>query len=55
MRLPSVYFGAADRQMEYFLDAESFYDSLVSGLLFQGNIIIPDIFYLTYFSTSVST
>ena len=45
MRLPSVYFGAADRQMEYFLDAESFYDSLVSGLLFQGNIVLPDIFF----------
>jgi hypothetical protein len=45
MRLPNVYFGAADRQMEYFLDAESFYDSLVSSLLFQGNIVIPDIFF----------
>jgi hypothetical protein len=45
MKLPSVYFGAADRQMEYFLDTESFYDSLISGLLFQGNIVIPDIFF----------
>lgn len=41
---PLVYFGATDRQMESFLDAEAFRRALVYGVLFHGDQVIPDIF-----------
>lgn len=46
---PEVYFGACDRQMEIFMDADSFRESLVYGLLFHGDLVVPDIFF--YIST----
>jgi hypothetical protein len=41
---PSVYFGACDRQMEAFLDRNAFRRGLVNGILFHGDLIIPDIY-----------
>ena len=43
--VPEVYFGSPDRQMESFLDGEAFQRSLVLGMLFQGELVIPDIFF----------
>jgi hypothetical protein len=40
-----VYFSAADRQMENFLDAEAFDRSLVLNVLFQPGILVPDILF----------
>lgn len=51
--IPNVYFGAADRQMEFYLQYEPFLRSLLFGLLFQGNLVIPDIFF--YISNHLST
>jgi len=39
-----VYFSAADRQLESFLDEGSFEKSLVLNALFQPQILIPDIY-----------
>jgi hypothetical protein len=44
MHKPQVYFGAIDRQMEHFVDREAFRRALVYGVLFQGDLVIPDIF-----------
>lgn len=52
MKIPKVYFGAADRQMEPFIDLESFHDSLVYAILFQGDVVITDIFF--YASSHIS-
>jgi hypothetical protein len=41
---PDLYFGASDRQMESFVDLAAFREALVYGILFQGNLVIPDIF-----------
>jgi hypothetical protein len=41
---PQVYFSALDRQMESFLDSEALQRSLVYGVLFHGDLIIPDIY-----------
>jgi hypothetical protein len=41
---PDLYFGASDRQMEGFVDLSAFKEALVYGLLFQGNLVVPDIF-----------
>jgi len=46
---PQVYFGAGDRQMEAFLDREAFRRSLMYGVLFHGDQVIPDIYL--YIST----
>jgi hypothetical protein len=42
---PEVYFGACDRQMESFLDRQSFREVLVYGLLFHGDLVVTDIFF----------
>lgn len=39
-----VYFSAADRQMESFLDDQAFDRSLLLNILFQDGLLIPDIF-----------
>ena len=39
-----VYFSAADRQLESFLDDEAFERSLMLNILFQEGLLIPDIF-----------
>ncbi len=44
MYKPQVYFGAGDRQMEAFLDRDAFRRSLVYGVLFHGDLVIPDIY-----------
>lgn len=41
---PEVYFGAGDLQMESFISRDEFSRALVYGLLFHGDLIIPDIF-----------
>ena len=41
---PLVYFGACDRQMETFLDCYTFRQSIVHSVLFQGDLVIPDIY-----------
>lgn len=41
---PQVYFSACDRQMEAFAGQEEFLRSLVHGLLFLGDLVVPDIF-----------
>jgi hypothetical protein len=40
-----VYFSAADRQMENFLDADAFDRSLFLNVLFQPAILVPDILF----------
>ena len=45
MTIPEVYFGAADRQMEGFLQPHSFDRHFLFSILFQGNLVIPDIFF----------
>lgn len=49
---PDVYFGAADRQMEDFVDEEMFKSALVYGIFFHGDLVVPDIYlYINrYFS-----
>src|SRR5579859_2000614 len=45
---PLVYFGTPDRQMEPFLNEDELLRSLVYGVLFQGDLVIPDsLFYLS--------
>ena len=40
-----VYFSAADRQMENFLDKDAFDRSLLLNVLFQAGILVPDILF----------
>ena len=40
-----VYFSAADRQMENFLDEDAFDRSLLLNVLFQPGILVPDILF----------
>ncbi len=40
-----VYFSAADRQMESFLEQDAFDRSLVLNILFQDGVAVPDIFF----------
>jgi hypothetical protein len=40
-----IYFGACDLQMEEFIDLAAFRRCLVLGILFQGDLAIPDIFF----------
>lgn len=42
---PEVYFSGGDRNMEPFIDDGAFLRSLVYGVLFHGDLIIPDIFF----------
>jgi hypothetical protein len=49
--IPQTYFSAADRQMEVFLQKGSFYRHLVFSMLFQGDLIVPDIFF--YISNNI--
>ena len=42
---PEVYFGASDRQMEFFQSQSDFNKSLIVGILFDEYIAIPDIFF----------
>jgi hypothetical protein len=43
--ISDVYFGAPDRQMEAFVGRDAFLRSLVYGVMFEGNLVIPDIFF----------
>lgn len=40
-----IYFGACDLQMEEFIDLTAFKRSMILGILFQGDLAIPDIFF----------
>jgi hypothetical protein len=40
-----IYFGACDLQMEEFIDLAVFRRSMILGILFQGDLAIPDIFF----------
>jgi hypothetical protein len=40
-----IYFGACDLQMEGFIDLTAFKRSMILGILFQGDLAIPDIFF----------
>lgn len=42
---PTVFFGAADRQMELFSSAKEFERSLVHSVLFQGDQLVSDVFF----------
>jgi hypothetical protein len=44
---PKVYFGASDFQNEAFINRDSFLRSLVYGILFHGDQVIPDSFLYT--------
>src|ERR1700761_1713607 len=40
-----VYFGACDLQMEEFIDRAAFRQSMLLGILFQGDLATPDVFF----------
>lgn len=41
---PQIYFSHADRQMESYFDKNGFKRALVLGILFNGDLVVPDIF-----------
>lgn len=44
--IPSIYFGLSDLQMTPFIkSSQRFRTSLVEGMLFHGNLVIPDAFW----------
>ena len=43
--IPSIYFGTSDLQMTPFVTAGRFRMAVVEGLLFHGDLIIPDAFW----------
>lgn len=45
-KYPRVYFGAADIQMSPFIDEDYFRRDLILDVLFRGNLVIPDAFWL---------
>ncbi|BBB92099.1 MAG TPA: hypothetical protein PKA28_05500 [Methylomusa anaerophila] len=49
---PQVYFSEADKQMEGFSSFKNFVFSLIYGILFSGDQIIPDIYF--YISSRLS-
>jgi hypothetical protein len=44
----SIFFSAADRQMEGLLSQVDFERSLLLGMLFQPYLLIPDIYFLSH-------
>jgi len=45
MRFPEIYFGSPDGQMLPFLNEREFRRGLVLSVLFQGDLVIPDVFF----------